>query len=144
MVGSMSTNYTTTNKTTVGNVCITHNGNWNNEKPYEVKSRALCPKMQNIRKVGFQTTRDDTHRAPSSIVNIKDKMSKTGSSGSRVNHKRTHDQPISIKTFHYILRNTQRKWRSGKKSLDKFSKSVRDGSGHGNVQRQHNGRIPRY
>ncbi|VDP77475.1 unnamed protein product [Schistosoma mattheei] len=97
-------------------------GNWNNEKPYEVKSRELCPKMQNIPKDSFQTMRDGTQRAALPIVNINNKLSTTGSS----------------------RRNKQRKWRSGKKSLDKFSKSVRDGSGHGNVQRQHNGRIPRY
>ncbi|CAH8631369.1 unnamed protein product [Schistosoma haematobium] len=47
MLGSMSTNYTTTIKTTVWHVCITHNGNWNNEKPYEVRSREFCPSAEN-------------------------------------------------------------------------------------------------
>ncbi|KAH9581220.1 hypothetical protein MS3_00011030 [Schistosoma haematobium] len=63
-------------------------GNWNNEKPYEVKSRELCPKMQNIPKESFQTTRDDTQRAPSSIVNVNHKLSSIGSSEGNVN-----DQP---------------------------------------------------
>ncbi|VDP74167.1 unnamed protein product [Schistosoma curassoni] len=95
-------------------------GNWNNEKPYEVKSRGLCPKMQNIPKDSFQRTRDDTLRAPLSIVNVNHKLSRTGSSGSRVHDQRKHDQPISINAFQYSRRNTQRKWRSGKKALQKF------------------------
>ncbi|CAH8596652.1 unnamed protein product [Schistosoma intercalatum] len=45
-------------------------GNWNNEKPYEVKSRQLCPKRQNIPKDSFQMMPDDTLRAPLSKVNI--------------------------------------------------------------------------
>ncbi|CAH8595081.1 unnamed protein product [Schistosoma intercalatum] len=47
MLGSMSTNYMTTIKTTVWHVCITHNGNWNNEQPYEVRSREFCPSGEN-------------------------------------------------------------------------------------------------
>ncbi|CAH8624029.1 unnamed protein product, partial [Schistosoma haematobium] len=71
-------------------------GNWNNEKPYEVKSRELCPKLQNIPKESFRTTRYDTQRAPSSMLNVNHKLLMTGSSRSRVHHQRTHDQPISI------------------------------------------------
>ncbi|VDP07842.1 unnamed protein product [Schistosoma mattheei] len=119
-------------------------GNWNNENPYEVKSRELCPKMQNIPEGSFQTMSDDTPRAPLSIVNVNHKLSRTGSSGSRVHDQRIQGQPTSINNFQYSRRNTKRKWTSGKKALDKFSKSVRDRSGNGNVQRQHNGRIVRY
>ncbi|CAH8610712.1 unnamed protein product [Schistosoma bovis] len=63
-------------------------GNWNNEKPYEVKSRELCPEMQNIPKDSFQMMRDDTLRAPLSIVNVNHKLSSIGSSEGLVN-----DQP---------------------------------------------------
>ncbi|CAH8612922.1 unnamed protein product [Schistosoma curassoni] len=63
-------------------------GNWNNEKPYEVKSRELCPKMQNIPKDSFQKARDDTLRAPLSIVNVNHMLSSIGSSEGLVN-----DQP---------------------------------------------------
>ncbi|CAH8612937.1 unnamed protein product [Schistosoma curassoni] len=95
-------------------------GNWNNEKPYEVKSRELCPKMQNIPKDSFQRTRDDTLRAPLSIVNVNHKLSSIRSSGSRVHDQRKHDQPISINAFQYSRSNTQRKWRSGNKALQKL------------------------
>ncbi|CAH8615920.1 unnamed protein product [Schistosoma bovis] len=117
-------------------------GNRNNEKPYEVKSREFCPKMQNIRKDRFQMMRDDTLRAPLSIVNSNHKLSRTGSSRSRVHDQRKHDQPISINAFQYSRRNTQRNGISEKKSLEKFSKSVHDG--HGNEQRQQNGRKVRH
>ncbi|CAH8613470.1 unnamed protein product [Schistosoma margrebowiei] len=98
-------------------------GNWTDEKPYEVKSRELCPEKQN-----------NTQRAPLSIANVNHKLSSTGSSGNRV-HKR---RPNSICTQNY-LRNTLRIWMSGKENKQKFSKSVRDGSGYGYVQGQHNG-----
>ncbi|RTG89433.1 uncharacterized protein DC041_0008041 [Schistosoma bovis] len=82
-------------------------GNWNNEKPYEVKSRGLCPKMQNIPKDSFQMMRDDTLRAPLSIVNVNQKLSTTGSSGRRVHDRRIQGQPTSINSFEYRHRNTQ-------------------------------------
>ncbi|RTG80994.1 uncharacterized protein DC041_0006689 [Schistosoma bovis] len=94
-------------------------GNWNNEKPYEVKSRGLCPKMQNIPKDSFQMMRDDTLRAPLSKVNINHKLSRIVSFGSRVHDQRKYDQAISINAFQYSRRNTQRKWRSGRKALQK-------------------------
>ncbi|CAH8607979.1 unnamed protein product [Schistosoma guineensis] len=119
-------------------------GNWNNEKPYELKSRELCPKMQNIRKDSFQMMRDDTPRAPLSKVNVNHKLSSIGSSVSRVHYQRIQGQPISINNFQHSRRNTQRKWSSGTKALHKFSKSVRCVSGHGNDQRQQNCRIVRY
>ncbi|CAH8607964.1 unnamed protein product [Schistosoma guineensis] len=109
-------------------------GNWNNEKPYELKSRELCPKMQNIRKDSFQMMRDDTPRAPLSKVNVNHKLSSIGSSVSRVHYQRIQDQPISINNFQHSRRNTQRKWRSGTKALHKFSKDVRVGSVFGYVQ----------
>uniref|UniRef100_A0A095BV07 Venom allergen 5.02 n=1 Tax=Schistosoma haematobium TaxID=6185 RepID=A0A095BV07_SCHHA len=99
---------------------------------------------QNIPKESFRTTRYDTQRAPSSMLNVNHKLLMTGSSRSRVHHQRTHDQPISINTFQYSRRNTQRKRISGKKALDKFSKSMRGRIGHGNVPRQQNIRIVRY
>ncbi|VDP50025.1 unnamed protein product [Schistosoma margrebowiei] len=98
-------------------------GNWTDEKPYEVKSRELCPEKQN-----------NTQRAPLSIANVNHKLSSTGSSGSRV-HKR---RPNSKCTQNY-LRNTLHIWMSGKENKQMFSKSVRDGSGYGYVQGQHNG-----
>ncbi|CAH8595066.1 unnamed protein product [Schistosoma intercalatum] len=82
-------------------------GNWNNEKPYEVKSRELCPKMQNIPKGSFQKTHDNTQRARLSIVNVNQKLSTTGSSGSRVHDQRIQGQPTSINSFEYRQRNTQ-------------------------------------
>ncbi|VDO99863.1 unnamed protein product [Schistosoma margrebowiei] len=118
--------------------------NWNNEQPYEVKSRESCPKMQNIPKDSFQTMRDNTQRAPLSKVNVNHKLSTTGSSGNRVLHKRPNSRCISLNYIGNIPRNTQNIWMSGKKAEHKLSKSVRGGSGHGFVQGQHNGKIVRH
>ncbi|CAH8607791.1 unnamed protein product [Schistosoma guineensis] len=107
MLGSMSTNYTTTIKTTICDVCITHNGNGTDEKPYEVKSRELCPEKQNIPKDNFQTMRENTQRAPLSIANVNHKLSSTGSSGSRVHERRPNSQCVPINIIQNNLFNTK-------------------------------------
>ncbi|VDP03729.1 unnamed protein product [Schistosoma margrebowiei] len=119
-------------------------GNWNREKPYEVKSLELCPKMENIPKDSFQTMRDNTQRAPFTMVNINPKLSSTGSSGRRVNDQHLNGQRIPINNLHHNRRNRQRISMSRKKIRQKFSKIVRGGSGHGFVQGQHNGKIVRH
>ncbi|CAH8594828.1 unnamed protein product [Schistosoma intercalatum] len=142
MLGSMSTNYMTTIKTTISDVCITHNGNWTDEKPYEVKSRELCPEKQNIPKDSFQTMRDNTQRAPLSIANVNHKLSSTGSSGSRVHERRPNSQCVPTNLIQNNLFNTKSIY--GKKALHMLLKSVRSGSGLGYVQGQQNGRNVRH
>ncbi|VDP46487.1 unnamed protein product [Schistosoma margrebowiei] len=98
-------------------------GNWTDEKPYEVKSRELCPEKQN-----------NTQRAPLSIANVNHKLSSAGLSRNGVHHQRPNSQCISLNNSQNNRRNTQSIWTFGNKALHKFSKSVRDGSGHGYVQ----------
>ncbi|KAH9581221.1 hypothetical protein MS3_00000578 [Schistosoma haematobium] len=119
-------------------------GNWNDEKPYEVKSRELCPKMQNIPKGSFKTMHDNTQRAPLSMVNVNHKFSTTGSSGSRVHELRPQIQPIPLNIFGNNGRNTRIISTFGNENKHMFSKSVRDGSSLVYVQGQHNNRSVRY
>ncbi|VDP85590.1 unnamed protein product [Schistosoma mattheei] len=103
--------------------------NWNNKQPYEVKSRELCPKEQNIPKDGFQSMHDD---APLSIVNINNKLSTTGSSRSRVLHNRLNSRCISLKDLQFIRLYAPNIW----KDLHYFSKGNRGGTRHVYTQRQ--------
>ncbi|VDO95896.1 unnamed protein product [Schistosoma margrebowiei] len=116
-------------------------GNRKREKPYEVKSRELCPKMQNIPKDRFRTMRDNTQRAPLSIVNVNPKLSSAGSSGRRVV---LNGQRIPMNNLHHNGRNTQVIWISRTGNRQEFSMSDRGGSGLDYVQGQHNRRIVRY
>uniref|UniRef100_A0A094ZEH4 Venom allergen 5 n=1 Tax=Schistosoma haematobium TaxID=6185 RepID=A0A094ZEH4_SCHHA len=113
-------------------------GNWTDEKPYEVKSRELCPEKQNIPKDSFQTMRENTQRAPLSIANVNHKLSSTGSSGSRVHERRPNSQCVPTNIIQNNLFNTKSIY--GKKALHMLLKSVRSGSGLGYVQGQHNNR----
>ncbi|VDP72010.1 unnamed protein product [Schistosoma mattheei] len=117
-------------------------GNWTDEKPYEVKSRELCPKEQNVPKDSFQTMRENTQRAPLSIANVNHKLSSTGSSGSRVHERRPNSQCVPTNIIQNNLFNTKSIY--GKKALHMLLKSVRSGSGLGYVQGQHNNRRVRY
>ncbi|VDP68632.1 unnamed protein product [Schistosoma curassoni] len=84
-------------------------GNWTDEKPYEVKSRELCPEKQNIPKDSFQTMRDNKQRAPLSIANVNHKLSSTGSSGSRVHERRPNNSINCLlpKSFRDKMNNKQ-------------------------------------
>ncbi|CAI2732478.1 unnamed protein product [Schistosoma spindalis] len=100
-------------------------GNWNYEKPYEVKSRELCPKKQITPTSSLQKLRDNTKNAPLSIINTNHKVSTTGSSGSSLHDQRLNVEHIRINSFRNNHRNTQRTSTSLEENRSKFSKIVR-------------------
>ncbi|CAH8626807.1 unnamed protein product [Schistosoma rodhaini] len=58
-------------------------GNWNNEKPYEVKPRNLCPKVQNIPKNSLQTNSVHTQHGPKPLTQSEEKVSTNIQNGRR-------------------------------------------------------------
>uniref|UniRef100_A0A3Q0KUA5 Venom allergen-like (VAL) 1 protein n=1 Tax=Schistosoma mansoni TaxID=6183 RepID=A0A3Q0KUA5_SCHMA len=58
-------------------------GNWNNEKPYEVKPRNLCPKVQNIPKNSLQTNSVHTQHGPKPLTQSEEKVSTNVQNGRR-------------------------------------------------------------
>ncbi|CAH8623837.1 unnamed protein product [Schistosoma haematobium] len=93
-------------------------GNWTDEKPYEVKSRELCPEKQNIPKDSFQTMRENTQRAPLSIANVNHKLSSTGSSGSRVHERRPNSQCVPTNIIQNNLFNTKTGYQTIEQAFD--------------------------
>ncbi|CAH8636414.1 unnamed protein product [Schistosoma rodhaini] len=50
-------------------------GNWNNEKPYEVKPRHMCPMMQNIPQNSLQTSRAHTQHGQKPLTQSEKRVS---------------------------------------------------------------------
>ncbi|CAH8626742.1 unnamed protein product [Schistosoma rodhaini] len=65
-------------------------GNWNNEKPYEVKPRHMCSMMQNIPKNSLQTNSAHTQHGQKPIKKSEERVSRNMQYGRRIRDLRVY------------------------------------------------------